>query len=128
MPFLAAEHLMMTEAFINENPSPITIIRDTVTDDGAGGRVVSGETELAPQIMRLVGIEPQRGHTLVMLVTRDGEEVVANSTLIAMPDADIRRGDRFYMHDNDTVIYEILHVESHPEWRKRAEVYIHGGA
>lgn len=128
MSFLTDTHVSLTANFIDQNPSEITILRDTIVSDGAGGTRVSGYDTLEPQTMRLCGIEPQRGHTLILLVTRDGEEVVANSTLIAMPDADIRAQDRFYMNGDPSVIYEVLHVESHPEWRKRAEVYVHGGS
>ena len=127
MPLLNATNIALTQFFIDQNPSEITVTRDTRASDGAGGTVVSGETTLTPFTARLCGIEPQRGHTLVMLVTRDGEEVVANSTLIAMPDADIQPQDRFTMNGDTGTVYEILHVENHPEWRKRAEVYLHGG-
>lgn len=117
-------HIAITQQFIDENPSTIVIYRPTVVDDGAGGRKVTGETPLAPQIMRHVGIEPRRGHTLIMSVTRDGEQVVANSSVIAMPDADIQNQDQFTINGG-IERYEVLHVENHPEWRLRVEVYLH---
>lgn len=124
MALATAAHIAITQQFIDENPSTIVIYRPNYVDDGAGGRIMQGETELAPQTMRHVGIEPRRGHTLIMLVTRDGETVVANSSIIAMPDADIQNQDQFTINGG-TERYEVLHVESHPEWRKRVEVYLH---
>lgn len=127
MTLATAEHIAITEKFIDENPCQVTITRDTIVSDGAGGRVASGTTTLAAQKMRLVGIEPRRGQTLIMLVTRDGEHVVANSTIIAMPDANIQNQDQFTVNGDLANVYEVLHVESHPEWRIRAEVYLHRG-
>jgi hypothetical protein len=122
-----AAHIEITEQFIDENPSQITITRETIVGDGAGGKISSGTTTLGAQKMRLVGIEPRRGQTLIMLVTRDGENVTANSTIIAMPDANIQNQDQFTIDGDLTNVYEVLHVESHPEWRIRAEVYLHRG-
>lgn len=119
-------HISLTRHFIDENPSSIVVYRPTYVDDGVGGRVMTGETQLPPQIMRHVGIEPRRGHTLLMLVTRDGETVVANSSVIAMPEADLQNQDQFTINGG-TGRYEVVHVESHPEWRIRAEVYLHRG-
>lgn len=126
MPLDSNPHIALTKAFIAENPSRVTIVRDIRVSDGSGGTTVSADPDVLPdQTMRLVGIEPRRGHTLIMTVNRDGEQVMASSTIVAMPDADIQKQDRFYINGDTTRMYEVLHVENHPEWRLRAEVYLH---
>ena len=121
----SAEHIAITQAFIYENPHQVVITRQTKVSDGAGGFVVSGETTLPAQTMRLVGIEPRRGHTLVMSVTRDGEQVMASSSLICLPDADIENQDQFIVDGDTSKVYEVLTVENQPGWRLRVEVYLH---
>ena len=124
MAFLTAEHIAMTQIFIDANPSQMIVVRIVLSSDGSGGVVSNSTTTLAAQTARLVGIEARPGSTLDLSVSRDGEMVVANSIIIGLPTMDLKNQDQVTFDGDTSRVYEVLHVENHPEWRRRAEVYL----
>jgi hypothetical protein len=80
----------MTMRYINDRPTEVVIERVVRADDGAGGTKVSAPTFLGAQTFRIVDRTTPREFR-----TADGTVLVAEATVICMPDADILRGDRF---------------------------------
>lgn len=120
MSLATAEHIAVTQRFIDENPNDFTLERPTLTDDGAGGVRKTGTTTLEPQTMRLVGSYLQSAQT--SQVTVNGQVVVPEFTLIALPSADVQVRDTFTFEGK---VHEVVFVSTHPEWRKAAAVYRH---
>lgn len=80
-----------TKQFIDQNPTNVVFSRMTKVADGAGGSTTA-PTALAPQTVRLV--RPQMSES-VERRTVGGEVVLPTLVVIAMPTADINRGDTF---------------------------------
>lgn len=110
---------LQTQAFIAANPVSIAVQRATLVKTAAGGRKRSDPQTLDPQLVRLVplGTTAARG--------QEGEQPRVEFTLIALPDADIKRGDRFKIFgDDDSPWYSIPYkLDSFP-YELRAEVYL----
>lgn len=116
-----ALHLDATQMFIDENPTTITRKRRTLESDGAGGwRWSTGPTTDVDVVVRLVGLNLQTARSSV--VTVNGQEVTIERSLIALPSAPLAVGDQFTV---DGKLHEIAVVDNHPEWRLRAEVFLH---
>lgn len=116
------EHLALTEAFINENPTTITLSRRTKVPTGSGGWKYDTASDLEPFVGRLVG--SFRVRDTIARTTEAGQEVVPTHTLIAMPGTDIARGDQFTIGD---ALYEVVNFDEMPKWRVNAEVIAHVG-
>ena len=117
----APEHLALTQYFINENPTSITISRRAKEPTGSGGWRYGEATDLDPFVGRLVGSFRLRDS--IVRTTEAGQEVIPTHTLIAMPGEDIARGDQFTVDD---VLYEVVAFNTMPKWRINAEVLAHG--
>lgn len=110
-------HLKQTEAFIDENPSAIRILRVVKEKTAAGGFVADSSGYLPVQKMRLVPIN--RVGAVSERMTSDGRMIKPDATIVGMPDADIQRGDKF-LHDG--LVYEVVFLSRGPKWRTSAEV------
>jgi hypothetical protein len=117
---MSAEHVAATQLFIDANPNSFSLQRPGRVSDGAGGWTEGTPIELGEQTMRLVGLSQLS--TQAERVSSDGHIVRATFALVALPSADVAVGDRFTFEDK---VHEVLFVSTHPEWRKRAEVYRH---
>jgi hypothetical protein len=112
-------HLKQTDYFIRQRPVEITVERRRREPDGRGGfRYVEPPTSLPPQTVRKIG--SFRVGSTVERTTADGAIVVPSNAVIAYPDADIQRHDKFTIDD---VVHEVVFVQVLPEWRLQAEVY-----
>lgn len=120
MSLATADHIAATQMFIDANANQFVLTRPTKVSDGAGGWQRSGQTVLDAQTMRLVGSSLQSAEASV--VTADGQTVVPQFALVALPSADMAVGDTFTF---EGATHEIVFVSTHPEWRKRAGVYRH---
>lgn len=116
----SALHLKQTEAFINERPIEVIMRRRAKVATTAGGHARGPEVPLPPVTVRKVA--QGRIGALTERTTEDGRTVVPTAVVIAMPTADIKRGDHFTFNDID---HEILFVNDTPEWRLSAEVLEH---
>jgi len=112
-------HLKQTDYFIRQRPVEITVERRRREADGRGGwHYVDPPLSLPPQTVRKVG--SFRIGSTVERITADGAVVVPSNAVIAYPDADIKRFDKFVIDD---VVHEVVFVQILPEWRLQAEVY-----
>lgn len=116
-------HLRQTQAFIEVRPIEIIIERTKRVPDGRGGFTLEPApgSPLPPQRVRKVG--SARIGATVERVTSDGKTVIPSSTLIAFPNADIQRYDKFVL---EGITHEVVDVSILPEWRLSAEVYEEG--
>lgn len=115
-----ALHIKATQAFINENPESIVITRRAKVVQPSGGFRYSAGAPLAAQTMRKVALN--RISAAVERVTEDGRTVLPTAALVALPTADLQRGDLFTL---DGVPHEVVHVSDRPKWRLQAEVIEH---
>lgn len=116
----SAQHIKATQAFIDANPTEVTLSRPTRVSDGVGGTVQSGSTAIAAQTMRIVALNLRSASEAT--VTADGQVVVPTHALIALPSAEVAVGDQF---TDGGKVFEVLVVQRRPEWRIRAEVFSH---
>lgn len=114
-------HLAATQAFINENPDDIVLMRAAKVAQPSGGWRLGPPAPLASQVMRKVALN--RVTAAVERVLPDGRTVHPTFTLIAMPDADIEAGDTFTL---DGAKHEVVYVGDRPRWRLSAEVVVDG--
>lgn len=108
-----------TRDFIAEAPTEISIQRDTLSPDGAGGfgKVTS---TLDPQTVRII---ERNTAASVLRTTVDGREVTPDFVIIAEYDADIRTDDAFFL---DGIKYEIVYVRMRRDYETWAEVNYRG--
>jgi hypothetical protein len=117
---LTSEHVAATQMFIDANPNSFSLQRPSRVSDGAGGWLEDSVVDLGAQTMRLVGLSQLS--TQAERVSSDGHIVRPSFALVALPSADMAVGDRFTFEGK---VHEVVFVSTHPEWRKRAEVYRH---
>ena len=117
----SAEHLALTQYFINENPVTVTLSRRPKTPTGSGGWKYGAGAPQTPFVGRLVGSNFKRDTSV--RTTEAGQEVVPTHVLIAMPGTDVLRGDQFTI---DGLLYEVVAFNEMPKWRINAEVMVHG--
>jgi len=111
-------HLLQTQKFVSERPVDIVVQRRRRQSDGKGGfKWVTGSS-LPPQTVRKVGIG--RLSATTERTTADGKVVVPNATIIALPQIDLQRYDKFEI---DGIMHEVVAVSRLPEWRVSADVY-----
>lgn len=120
MSLATADHIAATQMFVDANPNSFVLSRTARVSDGAGGYVSGTTTVLDAQTMRLVGLSQLSASA--ERVSADGRIVRATFALIALPSADVAEGDVFTFEGK---VHEVLFVSTHPEWRKRAEVFRH---
>ena len=120
MTLATADHIAATQMFIDANANSFVLTRTGRTSDGAGGFLPGSTTTLSAQTMRLVGLSQLSASA--ERVSTDGHIVRATFALIALPSADVAVGDTFTFEGK---VHEVLFVSTHPEWRKRAEVFRH---
>lgn len=116
-PELRAQRVV-TQAFINADSRPISLLRALRTDDGAGGYTTTTQN-LSTQKMRL--IPQQDGAT--QQTTADGQQVVPQYVLMGRWDADMQRGDTFVI---DGQTYEVVFVNLNSQYERKGEVYFRG--
>lgn len=110
-----------TQQFIAENPSELTIMRQNMVDDGAGGEIADGEpTPLDPQTMRVVikSLNQQ-----IEFRTVSGEVTNPEYSIVAEYDADLREGDWFTFDGNRI---EVVFAYSVGDYERRAEAVRRG--
>lgn len=83
--------LQQTEQFINDNPTDVVFTRHTKVSDGAGGSTTTS-TPLSAQTVRIVQAGPSGS---VERQNQEGTVDRPDLTIVAMPDADLQRGDTF---------------------------------
>lgn len=110
-------HLRLTEAFINERPVDVILMRPVVVEDFSGGYVSSGSSPLPSQTVRKVA-SPFVRDAAARVIT-DGDQNRPSFTLIGMPDVDILKDDTFEI---DGVWHRVTSVSRIPEWRVAADV------
>jgi hypothetical protein len=108
-----------TKAYIDAAPTSIIISRAMWVSDGSGGRIPGTPTELEPQRVAF------HAAALALPVRRtlDGIEITPEYLLLGTWDADIERGDTFFV---DGVKYEVAFVQPDRSYEVRAEVVYRG--
>lgn len=117
MTLASAQHLAMTDFFIQQRPASVTVTRSTKQATAAGGYLWTNPTPQAPQTVRVV--ELQRLQSRDDFTTIDGRRLTPTHVVIAMPDASFERHDQF---EWDGQTWEVGVVSKLPEWRLQAEV------
>lgn len=112
-----ALHVKQTEAFIGQNPSTIVLVRTSRVGDGRGGSKKDVPLTLSPQTMRKVG--STRVSSTSQTNSTDGNLLIPQQYLIALPDADIERDDQFTL---EGIPYKVQSVNDEPPWRKQASI------
>lgn len=108
--------LASTQAFIDDHPIDVVLVRTPQVSSGAGGWVDGAPQYLPPQRMRLVAQSQLQSSSQTRA---EGDVSVPRWTLVAMPDADLERGDTFL--DGDAS-YRVIRVDMSPPWAKRGAV------
>lgn len=111
---------MLTETFIADNPIDILLQRTSLTADGSGGFHQTKSPLASPQTFRKV---TQATSTGVQRQTLDGTLVAPDYVLIGSYDADIQRGDQFYIEDQQ---YLVVFVRDDHRYETWAEVAYRG--
>lgn len=115
----AQAQLLQTMAFIAANPVSIAVERATLAVTAAGGRKRTSPQTLDPQVVRLVPLATTAARG------QEGEQPRVEYTLVALPDADIKRGDRFKVFGDDSSSwYSIPYKLDSFSYELRAEVYL----
>lgn len=114
-------HLLQTQKFVSERPVDIVVQRRRRQSDGKGGFKLVPGGSLPSQTVRKVGIG--RVGALHDVTTADGKIVTPTATIIALPQVDLQRYDKFEI---DGVVHEVVAVSRLPEWRVSADVYEEG--
>jgi len=117
----SAEHVALTQMFIDQRPIDVVLQRSAKVSDGQGGWTKTPLTTLPPQRVRKVATA--RLADLTARTTEDGAVVVPTAYLVCMPDVDIQRYDTFELAG---ILHEVLYVTRLPEWRVQAEVVERG--
>lgn len=105
-----------TEAFINADSTTLSVLRGVREPTDAGGYrdVVPTEPNVGPVLVRLIPTSDKTPE----LRTSAGRMVVPTYTLLAMPDADLARWDKFKLGE-DT--YELANILD--EWKPADNKY-----
>lgn len=121
MTMLDPLHEKQTQAFIDQNPISVVVIRRTKVDLPDGGHRWK-EAALAAQTMRKVASNRQGDVDKVL--GPDGQLVVPVFTLIAMPQAVIKRED--YVKLEGSTFY-VAKASNDPPWARRASIIDRSG-
>lgn len=107
-----------TRAFIQADPSRVTLIRPTKVLTAAGGHKPGEPITLPPQTVRLV---PLSGNVWDRSKQKTDEGNLPDVTfqLVGMPGLDIKKGDHFVWKHDD---WEVIHVS--PEEGQRISANI----
>ena len=119
--FELAVELKLTQAFILADPTTLSVRRQSRVNDGAGGfRLAPFGFPILVQV-RMIPDSGGFGNDTSVDVSRGTNGVVADHkfTLLAMPDADIRRYDVFYWNGIDWFVSQ-LHLT--PEYELKADI------
>jgi coenzyme F420-reducing hydrogenase gamma subunit len=103
-------HERQTRMFIDQAPTHLVLRRKNAVDDGAGGVKVTAETDLDPQLCRLVGQKATASR-----VSDAGRQVPVDMAVVGLPSLDIQVKDTF----TDIMTgyeYEVLTVRLRPTW------------
>lgn len=106
-----------TKAFIDAEPTDIRLQRAELTPNGAGGTRIGAASPLPPQTVRLLIPTITSGQGERQLL--DGEAVAIDYVLLGEWDADVKRGDWFYLNG---VKYEIVSTRPTSDYEIKAEV------
>lgn len=93
-----------TRKFIAENPTDVVLSRRVESDDGSGGTSLGPAVAQDPQTMRIV---PQSASAASEVRTTSGEMLKPTAVLIALPDANVERGDSLVI---DGIRHEVAWV------------------
>jgi hypothetical protein len=106
-----------TQAFIDALPMDVIFSRATTVPNGAGGFRKEAPSPIPPQRVRFLipGASGQQGERELL----DGQVVQVDYILLSPVDADIQRGDWFYL---DGMKYEVVTVRTVGGYEKKAEV------
>lgn len=113
--------LSSTQAFIDDNPIDVELVRTPRIRSTAGGWVNGTPVTLEPQTMRLVAQNQHQGGSHI---SGEGDVEVVRYILVAMPDVEMSRGDTFVHND---LTYRIRSVSTSPPFAKRGECVEHAG-
>lgn len=113
-------HERNTLAWIEADPVVLALTRTIYADDGAGGRVRTGEIVLPLQTMR---IDRSTNMSIQFVTTPAGTEVPERFRLVGMPTADIASGDSFFLNG---AFYQVTHVHRPTFGRVAAEAEYRG--
>lgn len=107
-----------TVAFINADPITVVLNRAELVSNGAGGFRRESPSPLPPQTARLVPVGAQYGgaeeHEML-----DGQTVQVDYHMVALFDADIERGDWFFLRDEK---HEVVWVRSVGDYEMKAGI------
>lgn len=107
-----------TDAFINADALSVALNRAGLVSNGAGGFRRGAPSVLPPQTVRLVPVGAQYGgaeeHEML-----DGQTVQVDYHMVAPFDADIERGDWFFLRDEK---HEVVWVRSVGDYEMKAGV------
>lgn len=108
-----------TRDFIAANPLSVILSRADSVPDGAGGLTTPLPMNRPVQIMRVI----QQGTEMPVRRSVDGEELQPEFVLLGEHDADIRRGDWFFING---IKYEVFWVRPDRRYETWAEVVSRG--
>lgn len=111
----------MTDVFIKTHPQKIavTLSRETMVNDGAGGWVSGSTSSVAAQEFAFL----PSAYQLPVRRTQDGQEVTPEYTMIGRHDAVIEPGDWFW---SDGIKYEVVFIHPDRSYQVKAEVMYRG--
>jgi hypothetical protein len=117
-----AVQIANTEAFIAADPVTLTIQRDTLVDDGAGGKKKSGSpTNVTIKTVRLIPQSQRGGPTTTQ--TTNGELERQDYVLLGHPDlVGLLQRDDFFVWKVDT--WDITAINKSPAYEFKADVKI----
>jgi hypothetical protein len=108
-----------TMAYIDADPSVVTLMRSGLAADGAGGLIRVTPFPIDVQTFRI--INGQISQTVTR--TLDGQEVRADYMMICLSDADVHAGDTF---TTSACRYKVVYVYPDPTYELLAEVAFDG--
>lgn len=117
MSLATADHIELTQGFIDANPVTVSVLRDARTPDGAGGSTKGSASAAGSVTGRLVGRKALAGDG------RTVDDGVQNSevfTFVCLPSEDLRKNDYFELPDGKK--YTVQSISTSPPWRLSAGV------
>lgn len=106
-----------TSAFIAADPTSIIFSRAEMVPNGAGGSRLDAPSTVSPQTVKMQA--PSTSGSQGERNLLDGQVVQVDYVLVCEWDADVKRGDWFYLNG---VKYEVVTVRSTADYEIKAEV------
>lgn len=105
----------VTQAFINADPTTIVLTPRSRIGDGAGGFRITVGAPRPPATIRLIPVSD----VVPEQMSSEGNYAAPTFRMLAMPDLEIDRYDRFSWRGHT---WEITHISLKPEYEKKGDV------